>query len=360
MNDEILSNKETLDGENLNIVSLDNRKVIIQSFDLVVDSLIQQLGKNEITLDPTFQRRLVWAPKVASRLIESIILNVPIPPCYLSQNSDYQIDVIDGQQRLSSIYRYMSNEFKLSGLNIIHELNGKRFSELPEKIQRKLRTHVIRCVLITLDSHPDIKYEIFERLNTETYPLRPQELRNCIYRGPLNELLNTSAKNPKWLQILGKKIPDKRMNGEELVLRYFSYLESGLKSYSTPFKNWLNITAQNGMNYSPQKISELDSRWKNMLEVSLIWFEPDKCFRRPGVRNFNKVLFDLIADSASQVSSEYAKDVKNKFEKTYTRLFDPSNEFYDEFDYLISHATDAKSLVLRRFEIWNIHFNWIK
>src|SRR5262249_50186995 len=153
--------------------------------------------------------------KLASRLVESILLNVPIPPCYLSQNDDFELDVIDGQQRIFSIYRFSQNQFRLTDLEILRELNGQRFFEIDKNNQRKFETHTLRGVIITNDSHPEIRFDVFERLNTNTVPLNAQEIRNCIYRGALVDLVTQLAEYEPWLNILNRKQPDKRMRGEE-------------------------------------------------------------------------------------------------------------------------------------------------
>ena len=131
-------------------VPIRDREIFTQPYDLVVESLIEQIKGNTIFLRPlsdrpSFQRKYVWTDKLASRLIESILLNVPIPPCYLSQNDDFELDVIDGQQRLYSVYRYVENQFKLKDLSVLKELNGKRFYEIPSKLQRQIKTHTLRC-----------------------------------------------------------------------------------------------------------------------------------------------------------------------------------------------------------------------
>lgn len=163
-------------------VPVRDRKVYTQPYDLVVHSLIEQISEGVIFLRPlserpAFQRRYVWDDTIASRLVESILLNVPIPPCYFSQNADFELDVIDGQQRIYSIYRYMNNQFALSGLEVLKELNGRRFHEMSITQQRQLDTHTLRCVVITNQSHPEIKFDVFQRLNTNTVPLNAQELR---------------------------------------------------------------------------------------------------------------------------------------------------------------------------------------
>lgn len=333
-----------------------DRKVITQPFDLVAESLVEQIKGGTIFLRPLnerprFQRRYVWTDVLASRLIESIILNVPIPPCYLSQNEEYELDVIDGQQRLYSIFRYLENQFKLDGLEVVSELEGKRFFEVPTKIQRQLKTHTLRCVVITNESHPEIKFDVFERLNTNTVPLNSQELRNCIYRGSLNTLLGKLSEDPKWLSILNRKNADNRLRDEEIILRFFAFFVHGLDSYRTPQKHWLNDVAKQGRRYSEKTISELQDTWGRMIDNSLIWFDKAECFRRPGSRAINKALFDLVAQTASKMDQDKATKMREEFRNRYTNLLQE-----EEFQDLISRAVDHTKRTRRRFEIWNERF----
>lgn len=333
-----------------------DRRVFTQPYDLGVESLMDQIRGGTIFLRPlserpSFQRRYVWTNVLASRLIESILLNVPIPPCYLSQNEEFELDVIDGQQRLFSIYRFLENQFPLTGLEVLKDLNGLRFHQIPPKLQRQLATHSLRCVLITNESHPEIKFDVFERLNTNTVPLNAQELRNCIYRGSLNNYLKDAVSYKPWLDILGKKQPDKRMRDEELVLRFFAFWIDGVASYRTPQKHWLNDAAKAGRKYSKQKIAELDSVWKRAIDASLVWFEPAECFRREmdgRSRAINRALFDLVMQSAAHVGPKGAGRHREKFRKQYAVLL-----HNDEFADLVSRAVDHKKRTTRRFKIWN-------
>lgn len=333
-------------------VPIRDRRVVTQPYDLAVDSLIEQIRGGTIFLRPlserpSFQRRYVWTDVLASRLIESILLNVPVPPCFLSQNDDYELDVIDGQQRLYSLYRYLDNQFALTGLEVLTELNGMRFYEVENKLQRQVRTHTLRCVLITNESHPEIKFDIFERLNTNTAPLNAQELRNCIYRGALNSLIKDLAEDERWLEVLGKKQPDRRMRDEELILRFFAFRISGLKGYRTPQKHWLNSVAKEGRNFSPRKIASLRADWDTALSNSQIWFEPRQCFRREGSRAINRALFDLVSSFAARITDADATRVKRQFLSRYQQVLN-DNEFQD----LISRSVDHTSRTKRRFEIW--------
>ena len=336
-------------------VPIRDRRLFTQPYDLAVQALMEQISAETMFLRPLserpqFQRRYVWSNQLASRLIESILLNVPIPPCYLSQNEEFELDVIDGQQRLFSIYRFVENQFKLTGLEVLTELAGSRFFEIPERLQRRIKTHTLRCVLVTNESHPEIKFDVFQRLNTNTVPLNAQELRNCIFRGALNSLLKDAVEYAPWLDILKRRQPDKRMRDEELALRFFAFHLHGLKSYRTPQKHWLNDAAKRGRNYTDRRITELRHLWQHAIDVSLVWFEPQECFRRAGEpksRVINRALFDLVMLLASETGLTKARQIRGKFRTRYRSLFD-DEEFVD----LISKSVDHTKRTKRRFAIW--------
>lgn len=331
-------------------------KLFTQPYDLVINSLLSQIEDGTVHLRqisdrPKFQRRYVWSDRMASRLIESILLDVPIPPCYLAQDSDYRLDVIDGQQRIFSIYRYVSNHFKLRDLEMLGEHNRKAFFELPPMLRRKIETYTLRCVIITNNSHPEIRFEVFERLNSNTVPLNAQELRNSISRGPLIDLIGELANDPLWLKILNHREPDKRMRDEELILRYFAFQTLGLESYNTPQKYWLNDAADEGRNYDAQTIEALALRWKHTMEKCLVIFEPEECFRRIPIAKrhvVNRALMDLTMYSLTKVPTDAVKRSSGEFYRRYTELLQQS-----EFEDLITRSIDHKSRTHRRFELWS-------
>ena len=332
------------------------RKLFTQPYDLTIASLIGQIKDNTLHLRPLsdrplFQRKYVWTDRLAYLLIESILLNVPIPPCYFAQNEEFELDVIDGQQRIFSIYRFLNNQFVLSGLEVLTEENGKRFHELDLQLQRKIKTHTLRAVVITNDSHPEIQFDVFQRLNTNTVPLNAQELRNCIFRGPLNTLLGKLAKYEPWLEILGRKAPDQRLRDEELILRFFAFYIKGVDSYRTPQKHWLNDVAKDGRKFSEEEIEKLQIIWCSTIDKCIIVFAPNECFRRfppSGKRQvINRALMDLLQLTMSRHSIKEVQDISAGFRQAYASLFD--NE---DFQDLISRAVDHKSRTRKRFEIW--------
>ena len=126
-----------------------------------------------------------------------------------------------------------------------------------------------------------------------------------------------------WLTILRKKKPDKRMRDEELALRFFAWQLHGIESYRTPQKHWLNAAAKAGRAYPVNKIEELSAEWEKAIDVSLVWFAPEECFRRIFVektRAINRALFDLIMTSAARVSPKRAQAVRAQVRRAYKKL----------------------------------------
>lgn len=209
--------------------------------------------------------------------------------------------------------------------------------------------------MITNKPHPDVKFDIFERLNSNTSSLNAQELRNSIYRGAFNEMLRELAVEKKWLKILGRKSPDKRMRGEEVILRFFAYRLNGFDTYRTPLKNWLNDAASKGKKLDAESIEGLKADWSKMLDKTQSIFEPSEAFRRPKSRPINKALFDLVSSSTAAMNKDDISDFRERFRADYYELLKNI-----EFDDLISRAVDHKKRTQRRFQMWAEKFAWLQ
>ena len=222
------------------------RNLTTQAYDKSVSDIVRMITDKDLVLDPDYQRNYIWDNKKASKLIESIILNVPIPVVYVSEDQDSTWSVIDGLQRLNSLKRFFDGKYKLSGLEVLYELNKCDIKTLPVKALRMLKNGLLRIVMVTADSNNDIKYDIFMRLNTGAVHLNEQELRNCLYRGRMNSFIQEESKNPQWLAMLGLEEPHKRMTDRELLLRFLAlsvYWDRGLNQvtgYKGNMKSFLN------------------------------------------------------------------------------------------------------------------------
>ena len=282
------------------------RKISTQPYDLSVQTLMEQWEEKTLKI-PEIQREYVWDNGRASRLIESLILNIPIPPVYFSETKDATFEVIDGHQRVRSIARYLNNEFGLSGLRVLDEFKGVRFFKLPAREQRFLKSRSLRAVVISYDSHPSMKFEVFERLNTGGISLNAQELRNSIYRGTFNRELKELVKDQNYRECIGTTMPRRRMVDEELILRFFALREL-LPKYRPPLKRKLNDYMYKNKNPREEWLDERRGVFRDtMAEMAVVL--GNQSFRlidsqgnplrdkngKPLPRGVNRALFDAQA-----------------------------------------------------------------
>ncbi|MBR1534841.1 MAG: DUF262 domain-containing protein [Ruminococcus sp.] len=200
-------------------MDIENNKVFTTQKDFPLSTLRQMYDEGDIVTNPDYQRDFVYTQKQSSKLIESMLIGIPIPTVYLCQENDETWSVIDGQQRITSFVFYLENKFPLIGLTEFKDLNGLYFKDLDKPLQKKLKSSSLNAICILKESQ-ELKYEIFARLNQGAVSLKPQELRNCIYRGSCNKMLEELAEN-KHLKVLFHD-ENKRKQYQERILRFFA------------------------------------------------------------------------------------------------------------------------------------------
>ena len=180
----------------------------------------------DINLSPDFQRNVVWDSKRKSRLIESILLRIPIPVFYFSQGKNGKLSVVDGLQRLTAIKSFMDNNLKLSELEYLTELNGLTYADLQKKYDlywRRFKLTKLSANIIQPGSPTKVRYDIFRRLNTGGRPLNNQELRNCMASPALRNALKAMANSSEFINATSHSIDDVRMQAQEMVLRFMRF-----------------------------------------------------------------------------------------------------------------------------------------
>lgn len=291
--------KETTEEEDAPYdIPAKDRKLVTHPYDFIVRSLDDQIKDGTLILADKYQRRQVWKNVTCSRLIESLLMNVPIPVCYFAELETGQYSVIDGQQRLSAIHRYLNNEYPLSGLKVKHELINKRFHQLSQEDKRLILSRTIRCIVILRESHPDIRFDVFERLNTSSSQLSTQELRNCIYRGELNDLIRRLSENHTFLYIRDVKEPDLRMKDNEMILRFFAFYEK-LPTYRGNLKKFLDDYQRSGMKMDSNHIKDIEKLFLRVINDVKIVFGKN-AFRKYDSQNeswegsVNRAIYDSV------------------------------------------------------------------
>jgi hypothetical protein len=243
--------------------------------DFTVNSLIDKINRGKVNLRPAYQREYVWTTRTASRLIESLLLNVPIPTLFLNETDKGTMEVVDGKQRLTSIWAYIMGEFpdgtpfKLTGLEVYDELNGCVFTDLTEAQQETIKDYPLNVHTIGRQSQPDFVFEVFERLNMGATQLNEQELRNCIYQGSYTELLGALVHNEHLLAIYRAQGPHLRMRDRELLLRFFAMLRRGPGGFVSPAKSWLNDEIRSHRELPPAQAAAMRASFEQA--VRLAW-----------------------------------------------------------------------------------------
>lgn len=301
----------------------------------------------------------MWDDARSSRLIESAILEVPLPVFYLAEGSDSAQEVIDGQQRLSAFFRFLDNEYALRGLKALPGLIGKRYRDLDKPVQKLVRDCPVRTVVFKRESDENLRFEIFERLNTGAVPLNAQELRNCIYRGRYNDLLQKLSHDPEYMRLMGLRAPEKRMRDVEYVLRFAAFYHATYLKYKPSMAQFLNEDMRAHQNITPEQANQLEAAFKR--SIALVWSllganafkryyrgdskQPDG---RWEPRKFNAALYDVLMYGFAEVDKNRVMANLDAIHEALIVLMTESQEFIDS----IESSTSSVRMVRQRFDIW--------
>lgn len=271
-------------------------RYVISSYgaDYPVDGLVKRISRDDIYV-PEFQRGFVWSHAQASRFVESLLLGLPVPGIFLFKEPDTQkLVVVDGQQRLRTLQYFYEGilrgrEFTLRG--VCDEMNGLTYRGMSEEDRRRLDDAILHATIFQQDDPHEDKssiYLIFERLNTGGTALAPQEIRSCVYRGPLNDLLRRLSQHPRWREIYGP--PSLRGKDQELILRFFA-LYYNAQNYERPLKGFLNQFMDDNRILPAARIAEMERLFDQTVTVAA------ECLTRSAFRperNLNAAVLDAF------------------------------------------------------------------
>ncbi len=324
---------------------LDEKKVYTEDKDITLALLKDMFDEGDLDTQPLYQRDFLNDLVKASRLIESVLLSIPIPTVYLCQEKNETLSVIDGQQRLTSFIKYLKNEYKLQGLQELPELNGKLFSELEKPIQKKLKNSSIHAITLLKESE-ELKYEIFARLNLGSEKLKDQELRNCIYRGSFNNMLEDIAKNNKYLPELFSS-DNKRKAYQERILRFFALRD--YNNYKSSMPKTLNYYMSQHRNDSDQEIKKQKELFSGTIDIIKQVLGKNAFLQYDRAK---KVYMDRFSpsvyDSIIVPFSFFDKHALMKHADNIRRKISDIRENDDEYSNFAERSTTSKSAVVGR------------
>lgn len=228
------SGVEREQDEGVEIISpFDPTDIDIKTKNPSIDTLMKRLDHDEIDMSPDFQRKAgIWSKLRKSRLIESLLLNIPLPVFYVASDADGNWIVVDGLQRLTTLNQFIREEaFALDNLEFLRQFNGQRFGDLPRAMQRRIVESEPVFHIIQPGSPKAVTRTIFKRINTSGMPLSPQEIRNALYQGAATRFLKELAGSEAFLRATGGSIKDDRMADRECVLRYPAFSIRGADEY---------------------------------------------------------------------------------------------------------------------------------
>lgn len=348
---------------NINDIEIYTQKFTIQS-------LHKKHTYDEINFQPAFQRKEVWTKKQKSLLIESILINIPIPAFYVDARNSAKWNVIDGMQRLSTIMSFVNDDLELGELDYL-DLKGRKFSSLDRKYQRRIEDHELTFNLVRPGTPEEIAFNIFTRINTLGTPLSAQEIRHAMNLGTATDLLETLSTTKEFILAVTHKnylTLSKRMADRALILRYLCFKIMGYTK-DKYINNNMNSFLINGMklinNLTPKAniedkkyIDELIQIFKESMAKSQIIFG-DRAFRKYFSKTekkrgvINLPLFETITLTLENYSINEIELYKDRIFDKFLELFNEKDteENVDEGKFLdwITNATNNVDHVRKRF-----------
>ncbi len=365
-NEIVESNKDMVDE--MTIILSENIKTY--SRDWTVETIYNQIKQGNIDLNPKFQRRNAWNDEKRSRLIESLILKLPVPEIVLAEShtEKNKFVVLDGKQRLLTIagfidhatYKYWDKpilkDLKLKGIlnNMTYELLSQ---DVNKDSNRAFQNSDIRCTVVFNQKSDDILYEIFYRLNSGAVPLSMQELRQSLRKGEFSDFLMEATETPGPLhKVLGIEQPDKRFIDAEILLKFISN-RYRLSDYSGNLKKFLDDTlVQLNRNWviEEKKVRELFKQFNAGIELLSSIIGNDNIGRYYGENRFNRNILDVQCFYFSQLTEDDINSTNNsKYIEGFAELSKPNSDFRKS----LTSSTSTRKNFATRFDAFGVLIN---
>lgn len=371
-------------------------RIVTEQGRINLDSIVTMLdstqnGKKKYILNPEYQRRKRWTNKQKSLLIESFIINVPIPPIFLYEVEYAVYEVMDGLQRLTAIYDFYKGKFALEGLEYWSELEGKKYSQLPENVRAGIDRRYLSSIILLEETAKDkekaeeLKQIVFERLNSGGEKLTPQETRNALYNGRFNQMCVKLAENEHFRKMWNFPLEDevedlllkseeelgetsysandiksyRRMDDVELVLRFFAYRH--IEKLTSPVEKFLDVFLKNTTQYSDETLSNLQNLFVDTVDL-IYAILGERAFALPKKEDSQeyKAPTKTIYDSIMQA---FAKNIAhktvllNKSSEIKTKLYENPDALTrtnkDKNPYLFDGRYNNRNDVMTRIEYYD-------
>ena len=322
--------------------------ILIRQEPRTVLDVVRRINRGTYILNPDFQRAFLWDVPTQSKLIESILMRIPLPVLYLAENDDGKVVVVDGLQRLSTFQRFLDDQLKLR-LPDRSDLDGKRFSDLPEKLQNRVEDCSLTLYSIDSKVPERARLDIFDRVNSGV-PLTRQQMRNCLYMGPATRFLAEEASTELFKKATGGSLKQKTMRDREFVNRFCAFHLLPIEEYEGDMDRFLAKALGHMNRARSEALQDLREAFRRTLENNYLFFgkyafrkhEPDQDWR--GV--INASLWDVMSTGLARYEVTHVLKRAEKLRAAFFALL--KDEHFNE---AITYGPNDARKVRRRFKM---------
>jgi len=318
----------------------DPEKINIFTREPTIEQLLRRIDEEALDLAPDFQRQAdIWKPDVKSRLIESILIRIPLPAFYIDATNEDKWLVVDGLQRLSALKHFISdksnNRLRLSGLEYLTDLEGKTYDDLERRHQRRIEETQVTVYLIEKGTPPEVKYNIFKRINTGGTPLSPQELRHALNPGQASKFLAKLSKGIEFQQVVNlSESKKKRMDDREFILGFLAFTLTSYKDYDGNRDSFLSQALFKANHLPEEELKLIENNFKKAM-ISAYNIFGENAFRKISKKSkkkypVNKALFESWSVNLSKLSERKIQILENRKQnliETFINYVDNDKEF---------------------------------
>lgn len=332
----------------------DPSQIRVETKPMVISLILERIKNTEIDLNPGFQRKGgIWSDKAKSRLIESLLIRIPLPAFYMDGTDESRWLVVDGLQRLSALTEFvLQGRFKLRGLEFLSDYEGYTFTKLPRKLQRRILETQVIVFLIQEHTPAEVKFNIFKRINTGGLPLSTQEIRHALNQGPATELLHTLATDSTFLDATQNGIPDRRMGDRECVLRFLAFTITPPQSYKLyDLDTFLNEAMADINKMARPALHEVSERFRRSMRINEeLW--GNYAFRKRKLDSsrrgpINRALFEIWSVTMNRLDDDDVSRLQERRELLNTNMSRALEDI--QFDAAITFGTGDSRKVQYRF-----------
>jgi hypothetical protein len=320
-----------------------------------IEQLLRRIDEEALDLAPEFQRHAnIWKDDAKSRLIESILIRIPLPAFYIDATNEDKWLVVDGLQRLSALKQFMSDkELKLGGLEYLSNLEGKNYDEIGRRYQRRIQETQVTVYLIEKGTPPEVKYNIFKRINTGGLPMSPQEIRHALNPGKATKFLAKLATSNEFQQVTNLSDSRKmRMEDREFILGSVAFMLTSYKKYQSETRDLFLTKALSKINnMSESELGAIENNFKKAMVAAWEIFEIN-AFRKVSQKQkkkfpINKALFEVWSVNLSVLSDEQIDILKQHKEQ----LIEKFRNYVDDDREFLTSISQAAEKIEYRFKI---------